>query len=203
MGEWLEQNRSNLAAVLVVLATVAGVALLQIPRRPALQLLPPTPPATPPSIKVHVTGAVQSPGVYSIEVDARVEDAVKAAGGTTEAADLIALNLATPLRDGQQLVVPEKRTAASIPAAASPPGAYLPPGTASQPSPTPPSAKLDLNSANQKQLEALPGIGPVTAQKILDYRQKNGRFVSVQELKDAKLVNSPTFEKVKELVDVQ
>lgn len=203
MVEWLERNRSNLAAVLVVLVTVAGVALLQLPRRPALQLLSSPVSAAPPTIKVHVAGAVRSPGVYPLNVDARVEDAMKAAGGATETADLIGLNLATPLRDGQQLVVPERVSAPSQPAAVPPSISQSQPVAVPQPSPTPHSGKLDLNSATQKQLEALPGIGPVTAQKILDYRQKNGHFVSIQELKDAKLTNSSTYEKVKELVEVR
>jgi len=198
--EWLERNRANLAAVLVVLATVAGVALLQIPRRPALQITSTS--ATPSPIKVHVVGAVQSPGVYQLDGGARAADAVKAAGGPTESADLVALNLATQLKDGQQVVVPEIASQAQQPSPMAPSQAVQPAALV-RPTATTQTGMIDLNSATRQQLEALPGIGPVTAQKILDYRLQNGRFVSVQELKDAKLVNSSTYEKVKDLVEAK
>ncbi len=191
MLEWLERNRSNLAALLVVLVTVAAVGLLQTPRRAALQVVSPSSPPTPPPIKVHVVGSVLSPGVYPLPLDARVEDALRAAGGPSESADVASLNLAAPLRDGQQLVIPAAGPQ-SLSAAATP-----------RPPSSPQPAGLDLNGASQQQLEALPGIGSVTAQKILDYRQKNGGFVSVEELRDAKLVNSSTYEKVKGLVEVR
>ena len=73
---------------------------------------------------------------------------------------------------------------------------------AARPAPSPPTPKLDLNSASLLELDQLPGVGLVTAQKILEYRQKNGRFVSIEELKDAKLVNSATYGRIKGLVEV-
>lgn len=189
--EWLEKHRSNLAALLVVLVTVAGFVLLQVPRRPALQVLAPSIPAAPPTIKVHVTGAVASPGVYQLPADARLEDALKAAGGPVGAEDGVPMNLAAPLRDGQQVVVPQ--------AGALPPPASQSSSTASQSRP----AKINLNRASRSELEALPGIGPVTAQKILDHRDRNGGFASVEELKIAKLVTASTFEKLADLVEVR
>ncbi|MHB0868429.1 MAG: helix-hairpin-helix domain-containing protein [Chloroflexota bacterium] len=200
MVEWLARNRSNLVAFLVVLVTVAAVGLLQTPRRTALQVVSPASPPVPPSIKVHVVGAVLSPAVYALPADARVEDALEAAGGPSEAADVASLNLAAPLRDGQQLVVPAIGDAAVTNSPRSSPPASSPLGSSRS---APQSGKLDLNGASQKELEALPGVGPVTAQKILEYRAKNGRFVSVEELKEAKLVNAPTYERVKELVEVR
>lgn len=191
MLEWLERNRSNVASFLVVLVAVAAVALLQTPRRSALQVVSPPVPSTPAPIKVHVVGAVASPGVYSLPADARVEDALKAAAGPTGSADMDAVNLAAPLRDGQQL---------SIPTADARDGTAL---DAVKPVASPTSARLDLNAATRQQLEALPGVGEVTAQRILDYRTSNGRFVSVDELRDAKLVNGSTFERIKGLVDVR
>ena len=191
MLEWLERNRSNLASFLVVLVAVAAVALLQTPRRSALQVVSPSVPSTPAPIKVHVVGAVTSPGVYSLPADARVEDALKAAGGPSGSADMDAVNLAAPLRDGQQL---------SIPTADARDGAAR---DAMKPAASPVPARLDLNVATRQQLEALPGVGQVTAQKILDYRASNGRFVSVDELRDAKLVNGSTFERIKGLVEVR
>lgn len=192
MVEWLKRNRSNLAIMLVVLVAVAAFAVLQVPRRPALQVTAPAAPPGAPSIKVHVVGAVLSPGVYQLAADARVEDGLKAAGGPDASADVSSLNLAAPLKDGQQLAVPQAGSAASA-AAVSP----------ASPSPPAQSAKLDLNRASLAELDTLPGIGPVTAQKLMDYRVKQGRFTSVDELKDAKLVNSSTYEKVKDLVEVR
>ena len=114
---------------------------------------------------VDVAGAVRRPGLYRLEPGARVADAVAAAGGATRRANVDAVNLAAPLADGLQVVVPP-RGAASAPAG----------GT---PSPT---APVDLNSASVEQLDALPGIGPSTAQKIVDFRQAHGAFHSVDEL---------------------
>lgn len=189
--EWLERHRSTLATALVVIVAVAAFAVLQVPRRPALQVSAPAAPPAAPSIKIHVVGAVQSPGVYQLPADARVEDALKAAGGPNPSADVSYLNLAAPLKDGQQLAVPVAgpstlgASAASVDA-----------------SPAGPPTKLDLNRASLADLDTLPGVGPVTAQKLLDYRAKQGRFTSVDELKDAKLVTSSTYDKIRELVEV-
>ena len=191
--EWLERNRSNLAALLVVLVTVAAVGLLQAPRRAALQILSPSSPPTPIPIKVHVVGAVLSPGLYPLSLDARVEDALQAAGGPSESADVATLNLAAPLRDGQQLVIPAAGTPTSSATSAS--------SASGLSSPSNP-VRLDLNAASSPELEALPGVGPVTAGKILEYRRKNGRFVSIEELRDAKLVNASTYERIKGMVEV-
>jgi competence protein ComEA len=195
--EWLEKHRSTLATALVVLVAVAGFAVLQIPRRPALQVTAPTAPIAPPSIKVHVVGEALSPGVYQLMADARVEDALKAAGGPSVSADVSSLNLALPLKDGQQVMIPQLGSppqAGSAPPAGPPQAA---PGSGE------PAAKIDLNRATMAQLDTLPGIGLVTGQKILDYRAKQGRFTSIEELKDAKLVNAPTYDKIKDLVEVR
>ncbi len=112
---------------------------------------------------VDVAGAVRRPGLYRLEVGARVADALAAAGGATRRANVDAVNLAAPLADGLQVVVPVRGAA----------------GASSSPSST---APVDLNSASVEQLDALPGIGPSTAQKIVDYRQAHGAFHSLEEL---------------------
>jgi competence protein ComEA len=121
-------------------------------------------------MRVHVTGAVKTPGVYLLPAGARVEDALRAAGGATgnAAADLI--NLVEPLRDGQRLAIPDR-------AAASSPGQPA----AGQPSPAAPGL-LDVNQATAAQLEALPGIGPVLAGSIVEYRAANGPFARLEDL---------------------
>jgi len=121
---------------------------------------------------VHVAGAVRDPGVYRLPSGARVDDAVRRAGGATRRADLGGLNLAAELGDGRQVLVPERAARGAAGAAA---GAS---GTA-EPAPGQP---LNLNTATLEQLDALSGIGPLTAQKILDFREERGGFGSVEEL---------------------
>jgi competence protein ComEA len=116
---------------------------------------------------VHVVGAVREPGLYRFKSRSRVADAVARAGGATGRADLALVNLAAPLADGTQVVVPVKAPAGGAPAG----------GSAATP-----AGPVHLNVATLEQLDALPGVGPVTAQKILDYRQKHGAFSSLDEL---------------------
>jgi competence protein ComEA len=136
---------------------------------------------------VDVAGAVRRAGLYRLRSGARVDDAIAAAGGPTGKAQLDTVNLAAPVADGEQIVVPG-RGAAGV-AAASPPAA----GSS-------PSAPLDLNSATLEQLENLPGIGPVTAQKILDYRQAHGAFHSVAELEGVPGIGPAHMAQLKGLV---
>jgi competence protein ComEA len=117
-----------------------------------------------PELVVHVVGAVHRPGLYRLQHGSRVADAVKRAGGPTRHADVSLVNLAAPLADGIQVVVPVKAAAGQA-------------GTA-----TTAQGPVHLNIATLEQLDSLPGVGPVTAQKILDYRQKNGAFSSVDDL---------------------
>jgi competence protein ComEA len=121
------------------------------------------------AVIVHVAGAVRAPGVYRMRAGARVDDAVRRAGGALPRADLTQVNLAAKVEDGRQIVVPRRVTAGSAPA-----------GSAA--SPAQPSVPLNLNAATLEQLDELPGVGPATAQKILDYREEHGGFGSVEEL---------------------
>jgi competence protein ComEA len=117
---------------------------------------------------VHVAGAVRHPGVYSLAPGARVEDAVRRAGGARRSANLDAVNLAARLADGQQIVVPS-RTPVAVPSAD--------PAAAG-----PPAAPVSLGSATLEQLQTLDGVGPATAQKIVAYRTEHGGFRSVDDL---------------------
>lgn len=128
------------------------------------------PPAPPPMLVVDVAGAVRVPGLYRLPQNSRVADAVAKAGGATGKAAVESVNLAAPLADGEQVVVPT-RTAAG--------GAVAPAGGSS---PTATSGPVSLSTATAEQLDELPGIGPVTAQKIVDYRTQHGAFHSVDEL---------------------
>jgi competence protein ComEA len=122
-------------------------------------------PSTARFVVVDVAGAVRQAGLYRLPHGSRIADAIARAGGATRSAELALVNLAAPLADGEQVLVP---TRGAPPAGAGAPSA--------------PTAPVDLNSATVEQLDALPGIGPVTAQKIVDYRQAHGPFTSVDEL---------------------
>jgi competence protein ComEA len=124
-----------------------------------------------PKLVVHVVGAVRRPGLYRLRDGSRFADALERAGGATRKADLALVNLAAPLSDGVQVVVPSRLPAAGSAAA----DAAGSPAAAAQ-------GPVHLNTATLEQLDALPGVGPVTAQKILDYREQNGGFASVDEL---------------------
>ncbi len=121
-------------------------------------------------VVVHVVGAVRRPGLYALRDGARIADAVQRAGGTTRKADLEAINLAAPVEDGLQVVVPQR-----LPPAPAVGGPALPGGATTQ-------GPVHLNTASLEQLDGLPGVGPVTAQKILDWRQAHGAFTSVDDL---------------------
>ena len=123
---------------------------------------------------IHVAGAVRQPGVYRLRSGARVNDAVRRAGGATRRADLGGLNLAAELEDGRQVLVPVRAPQGGG-------GAGAAAGDATAPVPAP-GQPLNLNTATLEQLDTLSGIGPLTAQKILDFREERGGFGSIEEL---------------------
>ena len=139
------------------------------------------------SLVIDVAGAVRRPGLYRLREGSRIDDAIAAAGGPTAKAQLGAVNLAAPVADGEQVVVPGRGAAGVVGGG--------PPAAGSSP-----SAPLDLNSATLEQLENLPGIGPVTAQKILDYRQQHGAFHSVAELQGVPGIGPAHMAQLKGLV---
>ena len=168
-------DRTRLAYALVAVALAAGGWYLASGGRTA----PETPPSAAASVRtvpvpadpvlVHVTGAVRRPGVYTLQEGARAAAAVRRAGGPTRRADLSGLNLAAPVADGQQIVVPVRGAA---PAAAPGPQAG---GTA---------GPVSLSRATAADLEALDGIGPTLAARIIRWREENGPFASVDDLRD-------------------
>ena len=158
-----------------------------------------TEPLSTAEVVVHVSGAVKQAGVYRLAPDSRVADAIEQAGGASENADLDALNLAEPLQDGQKIHVPRKGEA-SAPTTAS----VSPPRT---PRRAPQAAAvqfpINLNTATAEQLEAIPGIGPVLAQRIIEYRQTHGRFQSVDELLEVRGIGSKRLESMRPYVTVR
>lgn len=116
-------------------------------------------------IYVHVLGAVANPGLYVLDLDARLVDALAAAGGTSDDADLASVNLARLLTDGEQIVVPVVGAVGNAPGAVAPADDLI-----------------DLNTADQATLETLPRIGPALAERIVAWREENGRFQSIDDL---------------------
>jgi len=138
---------------------------------------------------VHVSGAVTNPGVYTLPYGSRVNDAVLLAGPLSEA-DLDALNLAALLSDGQKISVPKEGEVSRDPELIS---GGIPPSR---------EGKINLNTATLTELDSLPGIGPATAQKIIDYRTQNGGFKSVDELDAVSGIGPKKLEQLKDLVYV-
>jgi competence protein ComEA len=147
--------------------------------------------ARPRAAVVHVAGAVRRPGVYRMRPGARIDDALRRAGGATARADLTQVNLAAEVEDGRQIVVPERPRAGSPSAAA--------PGTAAAPAPGQP---LNVNTATLEQLDALDGIGPGLAQRILDAREERGGFSSVDELAEVPGIGEARMASLREQVRV-
>lgn len=143
-------------------------------------------PTVTPDVTVHVVGEVKSPGIVSLPGGSRVADALEHAGGGTSDADLTGVNLARELVDGEQVVVPKP---GETPVAAGPPagGAGSPGGPAS------PDAPVNLNTADLTTLETLPGVGPVLAQRIMDWRLEHGQFVAVEELGEVSGIGDKTY----------
>lgn len=199
-------------AVLGVRVVLARTAARPQPLAPAASTTrwaasPATAPAGAPSavvspsaaaiVLVHVVGQVRRPGVVRLAAGARVQDAVAAAGGATARADLAALNLARPVQDGEQVVVPRP---GQVVAGASGPAPAAPGAAAATGGPV--GAPVDLNAATPDQLDALPGIGPVLAGRIVDYRSQHGRFTSVDELGDVSGIGDALLERLRPLVRV-
>ncbi|WP_300267340.1 ComEA family DNA-binding protein [Microbacterium sp.] len=134
---------------------------------------------------VHVLGQVEQPGLYVLDTGARVVDALAVAGGTLDDADLKTVNLARPLSDGEQLIVPAI-------GAASEDGSSTAAG----------DGLVDINNADQQALETLPGIGPALAQRIISWREENGRFRAVDDLLAVPGIGDSVLGGLKDLVRV-
>jgi competence protein ComEA len=150
----------------------------------------PLPSPTPAPIRVYVSGAVRSPSVCELPVGATVEDAVGAAGGPTADADLACINLALELQDQQHVHVPKEGEADPPPVLS---------GGGSEQGGTGP---ININTATADELETLPGVGEVTAQRIVAYREENGPFESIEEIQEVAGIGAKTFEGMRDLIAV-
>ena len=159
--------------------------------RVALAPLSASPSAAPSAaadVTVYVCGAVRSPGVVRLPAGARVCDAIELAGGATTAAELAAVNLAAKVIDGQQIVVPERGAAPAAAAA----------GTSSSTA----GALVNINTAGIDELEGLQGVGPATAQAIVDYRTEQGPFTAIEDIMDVPGIGDAKFAAIKDAITV-
>lgn len=212
-----------LIAALAVLITVftlardhpAPVMSAKLPAVERVSVTGPKPSATPGAgpdrpVVVSVVGLVHKPGLVTLPPGARIADALQAAGGAVEGADTIGLNMARPLSDGEQIVV----GLAPISGQPTALGSSVGSGTIGAPAsgspkssgqgkpPAKPAAALDLNTATVEQLDALPGVGPITAAAIVAWRQANGRFTNVDQLAEVDGIGPARLDKLRALVRV-
>ena len=194
--------KTGWAIVFGVLCGLLGAGIILVssstPRGEPVKLLPPP---TAPPIVVHVSGAVSQPGIYTLPPDCRVQAALDAAGGPLPEANVSEINLAAFIQDGSQLWIPFQ--------------------TSSQSQITPPTGNstiseyksiepiqqnrdelINLNTASQSELESLPGIGPVTAERIIAYREENGPFASIEDIEKVPGIGPAKFDQVKDLITV-
>ena len=143
------------------------------------------------TLTVHVAGAVNNPGLYKLNEGSRVADALGRAGGPAQGAILDDINLAARLTDGEKVMVPRQTVPADLPAAEATGGT----GSTS-------SVRVNINTASEAQLDALPGVGPALATRIVQYREKNGTFSSVDELDNVSGIGPSKLDSLKDLVTI-
>ena len=176
----------------VLLGLFVAVLVWVVARNPSGQAVTLRPPPTEQPIIVQITGAVPRPGVYALAKGSRVQDAISAAGGFLAEADKTGINLARALDDGEQLEVPYAEGGSPVL------GTPLPSSTESSSS----AELIDINTASLAELDSLPGIGPTTAQKIIDYREQNGPFLSKEDIINVSGIGPGTYERLKDLITV-
>ncbi len=180
----------NLLLVAAIVAALAGgvVLLVRDSGDGGMEITLATPgPASDGEVKVHVTGAVNAPGVYTVGNGARISDVLEMAGGPADDADLQAVNLARRVRDEDKVVIPREGEAAVA---------------ATSDIVSSSSARIDLNAADAQTLEGLPGIGLVKAQAIVRHREQNGRFTRVEDLLEISGIGQATLTGIIDLVEV-
>ena len=161
-------------------------------------------------IVVYISGAVSSPGVISIGADKRLDDAINMVGGLAKDADINRVNLAMNLEDSQHYIIPYKGQDIEADKALSPgqgssgsqvSGSQIGQGQANNQETN--SGKININMADEKSLEAIPGVGPATAKKIVDYRTKQGKFNAIEDIKNVSGIGNKKFESMKDFISVK
>ena len=210
MFNFSNQEKITIILLLIVIIVGVGIALYKninsennfiinrasdiSENNPAIQI------EIPPLI-IHIAGAVKNPGVYQLRSTDRIVDAVKIAGGASEEANLDLVNLAALLKDGQKIIIPYKtysETGEEINT-----NTYNYVSSAYSSSPVSASAKININTADANMLQTLPGIGPVLSERIIEYRNQNGLFGVIDDVKDVSGIAEKKYEGIKDLICVQ
>ena len=176
----------------ILLGLFVAVLVWVVARNPSGQAVTLRPPPTEQPIVVQIAGAVPRPGVYALARGSRVQDAISAAGGFLAEADKTGINLARALEDGEQLEIPYTEGASPVL------GTPLPASTESASS----AELININTASLAELDSLPGIGPTTAQKIIDYREQSGPFLAKEDIINVSGIGPGTYERIKDLITV-
>lgn len=137
------------------------------------------------TIKVHILGEVNNPGLIELDVESRVSDAIEKAGGATGSADITKVNLAYILSDGEKIYIPSFNDE------------YIEENSAMK------TDKININSASKEEIQTLNGIGETLANSIVEYRKKNGKFNSIEDLKNVSGIGESKFEKIKDSISVK
>lgn len=176
----------------VLFGLFIAVLVWVVARNPSGQAVTLRPVPTEKPLVVHITGAVPRPGVYALAQGARVQDAISAAGGFLAEAEKTGINLARALEDGEQLDIPYVEGASPV---------ILEEPAATE-APVENTELININFASQAELESLPGIGPTTAQKIIQYREQNGPFLTTEDVINVPGIGPGTYERIKDLITV-
>lgn len=193
MNDWLDSHRILVFSVLGTLITIALIIFVVRWQTPApITIIPPEATSTPGPFAVYVSGAVKTPGVYPLPAGSRVEDALAVGGGPTADADLDHVNLAARLSDGAQVYIPFM-------------GEFGPEiltlnGTVGLVDPL--AGLININEASVEELDALPGIGPALAGRIIAYREERGPFTAIENIMDVSGIGPACFENIQSLITV-
>jgi competence protein ComEA len=178
MKPWMQ----NLTSFFIGITAAAVMYLIAAqPQGTPIELLPTL---TPAPVIIHVDGAVSTPGLYTLPYQSRIADAIATAGGLLPNADTSSINLAAKLVDGQKIYIPIQGT----------PAPQVSTTTNDQP--------IDINTADQAQLETLPGIGPTRAMAIIEYRSSHGPFQTIEDIQNVPGIGHATFENLKDHIFV-
>jgi competence protein ComEA len=174
----------------ILLGLFLAALVWVVSRNPSGEAVTLRPVPTEKPLVVHITGAVPRPGVYALPQGARVQDGISAAGGFLAEADKTNINLAQLLEDGEKLDIPFIEGGSPVI------GTAVPEVVATT------TELVNINTASASELDSLPGIGPTTAQKIIDYRTQNGPFASTEDIINVSGIGPGTYERIKDLITV-
>jgi competence protein ComEA len=174
----------------ILLGLFLAALVWVVSRNPSGEAVTLRPVPTDKPIVVHITGAVPRPGLYALPQGARIQDGISAAGGFLAEADKTNINLAQVLEDGEKLDIP-----------------FIEGGSPVLTTPVPEvvtitTELININTASLAELDTLPGIGPTTAQKIIDYRTQNGPFINAEDIVNVSGIGPGTYERIKDLITV-